>query len=274
MTESEHILPVSGKDSILFLSDVHLGSSSVPADRDLEAELVTLLGYCEKHGMKLVLLGDFFDYWMEYPKYHPPLGETILEAFRQYHRRTANRTLYITGNHDNWTGNYLPHLGFELEHEYRMLETDAGTLLVLHGDGLADARMKLPRPMVHRILRNPYFVSLYRTLFPPDLGLRLMRWYSSRSRKTKSRGEQGLVQLQTGRFLESWSQKRIEENPRLLAVICGHSHLPALCESDGKFVVNTGSYLDHRSLGLYTNGQMQIVIWDADLMQLRSTLRQ
>lgn len=271
MRDSEQIFAVPEKGSMLFLSDVHLGSPCVPTHRDLQNELVLLLNYCEKHEIKLVLLGDFFDYWMEYPRHHPPLGQTILEAFNQYHRRTGNRTLFITGNHDNWTGAYLPGLGFDLEHEYRILQTDAGKLLLLHGDGLGDARMRLPRPIMHRILRNAYFVSLYQKLFSPDSGIRLMKWYSSRSRKTKTRNDQELIQLQTGRYLEHWARQHMEEHPELLAVVCGHSHRPALCKTSNKFVVNTGSYLDHRSLGLYTNGLMQIVIWDAEVMQLRGT---
>lgn len=56
----------------LFISDVHLGAFDKATEKEIEDELIALINHCCEQKIKIYILGDLFDYWMEYPKkIHP-----------------------------------------------------------------------------------------------------------------------------------------------------------------------------------------------------------
>jgi UDP-2,3-diacylglucosamine pyrophosphatase LpxH len=244
----------------LFLSDVHLGAFSDSDNRKIESDLIRLIHYCETKQLRMVILGDFFDFWMEYSGKPPPLGQAVLRRFRDYHSKTGSHTLYITGNHDNWTDEYLRKVGFDVEHEYRILRSNDTSIMVMHGDGLQDPGMKLPRPAMHRFLRNPYFVSLYQAILPSTPGWSIMQMFSGMNRKmedsAKSRRQREL--------LDAWARTRVRDDDSIQAIIYGHHHHPVLWQKRGKTCMNCGFFGRDRTAGLYTNNNFKIVIWDAD----------
>ncbi len=246
--------------SLLFLSDVHLGGWSADKNRILEEQLIRLVDFCRENALEIVILGDFFDYWMEYPAGKvPPLGDRILEHFHRYHIRTGSHTLFVTGNHDNWTNGYLVDLGFDLEHEYRIIQDAETSIMVLHGDGLRDPAMGLPRPRMHRILRNAYFIKMYQTLLPPRLGWFGMRLFSRLSRTTGDAAPHS-----DGRaMLDEWAISKVLADDRIQAVVYGHHHRPVLWKQQGLTCMNCGSFGSDYSLGLYANKAFETVTWDA-----------
>ncbi|NIU01308.1 MAG: hypothetical protein GWN62_08805, partial [Aliifodinibius sp.] len=100
---------------LLFISDVHLGGFSDNKNERIESELIQLINYCQRNDIHLAVLGDLFDYWMEYPDFVPNLGRKLLDRFESFNKELGP-TLYITGNHDNWTRNHLEDRGFYLIH--------------------------------------------------------------------------------------------------------------------------------------------------------------
>lgn len=267
--EKNSTSPASYYHSCLFLSDVHLGGFSGEANRKLEQDVIRLVAWCENNKLPIIILGDFFDYWMEYPDRVPPVGQKLLEHFRNYHRKNNLSTLYVTGNHDNWTSGYLESFGFDIEHEYRIIATPAGNTLVFHGDGFRDPAMNFPRPLLHRLLRNSYFVSIYQTLLPPRLGWKLMKMYSKTGKKESDHPES----LKMRAHLNTWARDRVRSEPELQAVIFGHHHHPFIENVDGKTSMNCGSFALERTAGLYTNENFQIVIWDGNKNKLVSRNR-
>ncbi len=246
--------------SFLFISDVHLGAYSEQKNRELEFEIIQLVDFCREQGLEIVILGDFFDYWMEYPGGRvPSIGRDVLHHFRQYHEQTGSHTLFITGNHDNWTNGYLTDLGFDVEHEYRILADSTASILVLHGDGLRDPAMKLPRPAIHRLLRNSYFIKTYQTLLPPRLGWIGMRLFSGSSRKS------GEINPETSRanMLDSWARNHVRTNDEIQAIVYGHHHRPVLWSENGLICMNCGFFSGNKTLGLYANNTFEIVTWSA-----------
>ncbi|MDG5766404.1 UDP-2,3-diacylglucosamine diphosphatase [Balneolales bacterium ANBcel1] len=243
--------------SLLFFSDAHLGAFSDDRNRQLERELVELMEYCEEQEIRPVILGDLFDYWMEFDSRPPPLAENLLTWFRNYHRRSGNQTLFVTGNHDNWSFGYLDSLGFDVEHEYRILRAGNKRILVLHGDGLADPAMNLPRPALHRLLRNSYFIWMYQRVFPPPLGWHLMKKFS----KTSKQRNRTHFNSATVSNLDTWAHSRITEDPELDAVVYGHHHKPVHAALSGKNALNCGSFARFKTAALYTNGKFELVTW-------------
>lgn len=237
-------------DRYLFLSDLHLGTGSGREEHQLEQEAVHLLDHCIEADLKLVLLGDLFDYWMEFGDSVPPIAHRFLDALQRYNR-IAGPTLYITGNHDNWTSGYFESIGCTVEPEWSQLPLGDRTSLLLHGDGLADPAMNLPRPVWHRLLRSGWFVTLFQHLFPARTGWRIMATFSRWNRERET---------ETPERLDRWARETLEIGPYDF-VICGHDHIPRIRYWDGGIYMNCGAFYSNRTAIRYTNGKPELVVW-------------
>jgi len=242
----------------VFLSDVHLGAFSDLDDQSVRNDLAELIRYCSDQGIKIHLHGDLFDYWMEYPKWRPDLGNEILRCFSDYMKEHGPIN-YVTGNHDNWTNGYFEKLGFNISHDFFDLSLNGKRLFLHHGDGLSVPDMNLPRPKMHRLLRNKMFVKLYQKLLPPKAGISVMKAFSIIS-KRRAHCDPSI--------LDDWS-KEFLKNSTYDVVICGHDHHPRINEYEFGTYMNTGTFFEHRTIGMYTNGILELVTWDAALQILK-----
>ena len=245
---------------LLFLSDVHLGGFSEERNHRIERELINLIDYCENNGIQIFVLGDLFDYWMEYPTYIPELGANLKERFNQYNR-VMGPTLYITGNHDNWTRSYFQSIGFTVERKYRQLKRGDQTLLLLHGDGLIDEQGTMIRPAMHRLLRNKTFIKYYQKILPPRAGISLMRWFSRVNRFFGPLKEDTQV-------LDDWAQQMLRNTVNDF-IFCGHDHAPRRLNFSYGSYLNIGTFYKHRSLVLYNNEGAELVVWSDTSKQLK-----
>lgn len=258
-----------GSEGILFLSDAHLGGFDAARNRRIEASLIRLIDYCEEHGYRICVLGDLFDYWMEYADrgWAPDLGRELLERFRAFND-PARPTLFITGNHDYWTGPRLPSYGFDVEHAWRERSLGGRRVLLMHGDGRPDPANpeSMERPLLHRLLRNKSFVEGYQKMLPPGAGIRLMRLFSRLTRRFD--GAEHETQM-----LDQWSERFLRATDFDL-VVCGHDHNPRVRTYDFGTFVNLGTFYRHRSLCLYNKGEFSLVVWsdtDGELRPYRTT---
>lgn len=239
-------------DRYLLLGDLHIGARGGEADRELEQEAIDLLTYCQTHDLKLLLLGDLFDYWMEYPQKVPTLASRFREKLSDYNRLTGP-TLYITGNHDNWTRDYFESIGCIVCNESVRLPIGDTSVLLLHGDGLADPSMNLPRPLWHRLLRSGSFVKIYQKIFPPRAGLRVMAAFSSWSRNGG---------IDSPDRLDRWARETLDIGSYDF-VICGHDHTPRIRHWGEGTYINCGAFLTSRTAVRYTNDTPELVVWNA-----------
>jgi UDP-2,3-diacylglucosamine hydrolase len=239
---------------IIFLSDVHLGGYDAKTNEQIERDLLTLLNYVEKNG-QIILVGDLFDYWMEYRGKWPKYGESVLKAFESINKKSP--TIYITGNHDNWTGERILDAGFDVEHEYREVEIDGKRVFLLHGDGLTDERFKFERPGLNRVIRNRQFLDIYQTIFPPKVGVEIMRKFSSFS-KWRDTGVQNSTK-RIDRFV-----KTLLKEPEIDVVVCGHYHVHRFINDEDGLYINLGTFYRHRTVGRHTKGMFELVTWDGN----------
>ena len=167
----------------LFLADVHLGGSRLLGE-NYEMHLCSLIRHAAENKIHLYLLGDVFDYWMEFPerkkKYSssnlsagepklPPIGSTLLDTIQEYNK-TFTTVYYILGNHDCWDAGYFNSIGCKVFTDGCKIKIDEQTICLLHGDGLPTKRTHinentigpLKRPLLHTILRSRVysFVSI------------------------------------------------------------------------------------------------------------------
>lgn len=243
----------------LFISDAHLGGFSPSINRRVELELIDLIDFCETNNYEIHILGDLFDYWMEYPNYKPELAKDLLLRFDNYNRDTGS-TLYITGNHDNWTNGYFKTIGFEVESNHRFLHLDEKKVMLLHGDGLDDPSFGLHRPLFHRLLRNSTFIKIYQTLLPPAAGLQVMKKFSriARAREVD----------ETEKNLNKWAEKELERSDTDF-IICGHDHTPRILEFGFGTFINLGTFYEHHTVAEYNNGNFSLVTWNPTAGQLQ-----
>lgn len=247
---------------MLFISDAHLGGFSEEENGRIEAELVQLINYCQRKEIALTILGDLFDYWMEYPETVPRLGKKLLNRFESYNQ-AMGPTLFITGNHDNWTGEHLPDRGFKVEGEHQILSFGEHNVMVLHGDGIADHQLSLPRPPLHRLLRSDAFIKIYQKIFPPKTGIQIMKYFSRFSRLLEWKEDNEREQK-----LNQWAEKTIRRKD-VDIIICGHDHIPRKEHFDFGTYINLGTFYRHRTMAYYNNGSVSLVCWHPELQTLK-----
>lgn len=238
---------------VLFLSDAHLGGFSPSENARIEEELIQVIDYCQQRNIRMAILGDLFDYWMEYPRHTPSLGKRLLDRFETFNRQLGP-TLYITGNHDNWTRNHLRERGFYLEREHFTSTIGSKQLMMLHGDGLEESSYNLPRPPFHRLLRNDWFIKGYQWVLPARWGVQLMKYFSRLSRWRNSPEEETKI-------LDQWSRQKLEKSA-VDMIICGHDHVPRKNEFSFGTYVNLGTFYQHRTMALYNKDRLALVSWE------------
>lgn len=242
-------------NSHVFLSDVHLGAFPDAQNDEIENNLLSLISHCKQHRIALYILGDLFDYWMEFPakNYVPKHGFEVLNALEDYNH-SVKPVLYITGNHDNWTFGHFDKLGFDVEENHRQIQINNNHFLLMHGDGVSGSEFHYPRPLSHRILRNKTFVNLYQRLLSPKSGLNLMKWFSSQTRKRDIKDPEPLNKLAS----------ELIQNRKTDFFICGHDHIPRKIEFEQGTFFNCGAFYKHGSLVLYNNDTCSLVKWQSD----------
>lgn len=238
----------------LFISDVHLGAFSEQTNARIEEDLIALISYCKTERIEIHILGDLFDYWMEYPEkdFVPTLGEHILDAFEDYNK-SLTPALFITGNHDNWTFGHFKDRGFDLEPNFRLKEIDGKRFLLMHGDGVAASRIDFPRAAFHKVLRSPKFVSTYQKVLSPEKGLATMKLFSSITRRRNNHNPEPLNR----------QAKKIFNKHTLDYIISGHDHIARMETFSGGNYINLGAFFKNRTLALYTKGELKLVRWKA-----------
>lgn len=226
---------------VLFLSDVHLGAFSEAVQNELETALKSLIDLCIKEKIQIYLLGDLFDYWMEYPDFISPLGKSVLDRFEKYNSK-CGPAYFITGNHDFWDRGHFADRGFIVEYEFLRKELFGKQFLLFHGDGLSAPKFELPRPCLHQFLRNPSFVRCYQNVFSGETGNHLMKVFSEFTRDDRN--------PDPGR-LSRWARFFLDKTV-VDYIITGHDHLPRMETFSTGTYINTGAFFRDRTLLLYT----------------------
>jgi UDP-2,3-diacylglucosamine hydrolase len=245
-----------GGEGLLVVSDAHLGGlpdgrGGNELEKLVESELVDMLEQAVESGFEPVLAGDMFDYWMEYGSTVPELGARFRTVLTRLVRECGTVDM-VTGNHDNWTGRHFPDRGVRIHGETVTRESDAGRILILHGDGLRDPAYGLPRPIKHRFLRNRLFVALYRSLLPPRMGWGLMRWFSARSRRGQVDDPSRLDMA-----ARDWVASGLA-----VVVVAGHDHRARLLSWENGIYVNCGFFGRDRTACLIREDVVRVVRWD------------
>jgi len=222
---------------IFFAGDCHFEHRPDPDRLRLFLEFLRGVG----EGDILVLLGDIFDFWFEYPGIVQKAHLPVLCAFRELSEKAE--IIYIPGNHDIWAGPAMEEFGPKVRKGGVMLELGGKRLLALHGD-MIGRRNSLGR----LILGNPFLTWLY-SLIHPSVGIPLASWVSRLSRVRSGRKE-------LPPEVQAWMLKEMPDG--LSCMVAGHFHVPFIYERDGKIIACAGDWLVSFTYIVYENGVLSL----------------
>ncbi len=231
---------------IFIASDIHLGATAP----EQEKAFLTWLADVPDVASRLILNGDLFDFWFEYPRAIPPGHERSLSVLRE----AVDAGLPITlmgGNHDWWGGRYLEEeIGLEFLRDPVVRDLNGFRTLIAHGDGLdtSDLAYQALRVVLRSRLTRWAFGQL-----GPKLGGRVAGQVSQTEKRWVEPDENT---RRKSRHLEEWAATALADDPTLDLVVLGHTHLPVLSEVEpSRWYANSGDWVFHRTFVALTQGQ-------------------
>lgn len=164
-----------------FVSDVHLCCGD-DGDTSRTGTFVNFLRSLQGKADVLYLLGDIFDFWLEYEDEIPSGYEPVLSEIKAL-ASSGCKVKFFRGNHDYWTLDYFKReLGMEVFREPYLIEKINGMdVCVGHGDIVGCRTLK--ERITFFLFRNPFLIGVLRRLPRHWISTFAHRW-SVRSRKS------------------------------------------------------------------------------------------
>ncbi|MCP4583734.1 MAG: UDP-2,3-diacylglucosamine diphosphatase [candidate division Zixibacteria bacterium] len=240
---SEQISIFQKGKPVYFISDAHLSFEN----GQIEDKLVNFLNSIIGKAGYLYILGDLFDFWLEYKHVVPSAYLKTLAALLKL-KQAGVEIVYLPGNHDFWLGNYLhKQVGITLAGDQLEIDHHGKKIHLYHGDGLAygDYGYRL----LKKLFRFKPNIWLYK-LMPVDWAYRLAHRTSGASREYTSKKPKDL------RGYYDYAAEKIKSGCD--AVIMGHTHVPEIKKLDNGLYINTGDWLDHFSYVVLENGEFKL----------------
>jgi UDP-2,3-diacylglucosamine hydrolase len=220
----------------IVVADAHLGQAPPAVTDAFHAFLDTV----PQPGDQLLINGDLFDFWFEYPTVVPRRHfGTVIRLRSLVERGIA--VIFMGGNHDRWGGDFLRHdVGVAYHAAGAELVLAGRRTFAVHGDGLTEQHWS--GAFTHWLLRQPLTVAVFRSLHPA-LGF----WIADRLSGTLADSTKDAAVLDRAEAAQAtYAQALLARRPDLSLVIMAHTHRARLeVLSDGRAYLNPGAFLDH-----------------------------
>lgn len=233
---------------IYFISDVHLGFFERETDKKREDNLLKLLNTIMPDCERLVIVGDFFDYWFEWDLVVPKYFYRTLAMLHQL-RDHGIEIDYVMGNHDFGHKTFFKEeLGIEIYPDAIVREFFGKKFYIYHGDGLS--YHDTPYRILKRILRNKFSLWLYNKFIHPDLAIKLAASTSNKSRKftdSKKYGDQdGMLDAAKAKIDEGYDY-----------VVFGHRHKQFNIKHNHGTYINLGDWFNAPGAGVFDGNKFR-----------------
>jgi len=202
----------------------------------------------------LVLLGDIFDFWFDYPHFRLRGYDSILQALDSV-RDSGTRIHFIGGNHDIWAADFMSRrFGCAPGGDSTILELGDRRVLLTHGDGLLkfDWAYNSFRAMV----RNRAGIVLAKSLHPEIL-YALSTWLSGRSRSA-TRDEASRIEMRGRKWLDE------QRSPEWDLMVMGHVHHAFQISSGSRQMASLAGWFDILGYGLLQEGRFRLLDFARD----------
>ncbi|MGF1559142.1 MAG: UDP-2,3-diacylglucosamine diphosphatase [Flavobacteriaceae bacterium] len=232
---------------VYFASDNHLGAPTMEASRPREKKFVAWLDEIKHDAAAIFLLGDLFDFWMEY-KTVVPKGFTRTLGKLAEISDSGIPIFYFVGNHDLWMNGYFEEeLAIPVFHQPQQYEMNGLTFFIGHGDGLGPHDKGYKR--MKKVFTNPVSKWFYRWLHP-DLGVRLARYFSVKN-KLISGDEDAKFLGEDNEWLVQYAKRKLQTR-HYDHFIFGHRHLPLEIDLNGRSrYTNLGDWVNYYTFAVF-----------------------
>ncbi len=245
--------------NIYFASDFHLGVDALESSVQRENKIVRWLESVQDQMRELYLVGDVFDYWFEYKKTVP---KGFIRLFgKLMELRDNNIPIYFfSGNHDMWMFRYFEdEFGIPIYREPIIREIDGRRFFIGHGDGLGagDYGYKFIKKVFNHPLNQWAFGWVH-----PDIGLKLMQYFSAKSRQYT--GDEAPFEVPEKEWLVQFAESDVKIN-NIDFYIFGHRHLPIdyLLTNGRTRYINIGEWMYASSYGVWDGKNIEIQFFDS-----------
>lgn len=236
-------------DSIAyFISDLHLGAAYRGLDPGRETLVLRFLEEKAASAGHLFILGDLFEFWMEYRLFVPKQHFRVLAALESLVRRGVE-VHYLSGNHDFNLGSFFrEQIGLKVHDDEIRVELQGKRLLLMHGDGLAKADWKYR--IMKKVFRHPLSNRLFRLLHP-DFGMGLALATSKASRDQHQNRPRHMDQYEA-------ACRAILSDGRQDILMHGHTHAAFVKRFPEGVYVNSGEWITKMEYVAMENGECRI----------------
>ncbi len=239
---------------IYFASDNHLGAPNQEQSRPREMKFVSWLDHVKKDAAAIFLVGDLFDFWMEY-KTVVPKGFTRTLGKLAEITDSGIPVYYFVGNHDLWMNGYFEEeLNIPVFHKPQQLQINSASFFIGHGDGLGPGDKGYKR--MKKVFTNPLAKWLYRWLHP-DWGVRLAQYFSVKNRLIS--GDEDINFLgEDKEWLVQYAKRKLESQHYDYFVF-GHRHLPLeIALQDNSKYVNLGDWISYYTYAVFDGTELSL----------------
>lgn len=242
--------------TVFFISDAHFGIP-VQGGEYREEHFADLLENAPKNLSDLYIIGDLFDFWVEYRYTIRSDYFSVLFSLKKLVQRGV-KVHYLAGNHDFALGSFLKEIiGIDIYHNSLEIEIQGKRVYLFHGDGLIKKDMGYR--ILKKVLRNPFNQRLYKLLHP-DWGVTIGSFFSGSSRKYLRK----FLSESIIREYRNHALKQLEAGNDI--VIYGHTHRAELCHFDSGIYLNTGSWLINYNYASMTDGEVSLWRYRPDML--------
>jgi len=237
-----------------FASDNHLGAPTREESRPREKKFVAWLDEIKHDAAVIFLLGDLFDFWMEY-KTVVPKGFTRTLGKLAEITDSGIPIYYFVGNHDLWMNGYFEEeLNIPVFHRPQQYEINGVSFFIGHGDGLGPHDMGYKR--MKKVFTNPFSKWLYRGLHP-NFGVRLAQYFSVKN-KLISGDEDAKFLGEDKEWLVQYAKRKLENN-HYDHFIFGHRHLPMEIDLNEKSrYTNLGDWISYYTYAVFDGEELSL----------------
>lgn len=240
---------------VYFSSDNHLGAPTMELSYPREKKFVAWLDEIKTDAAAIFLLGDLFDFWMEY-KTVVPKGFTRTLGKLAEIADSGIPIFFFVGNHDLWMNGYFEdELGIPVFHKPQQFKINEKTFFIGHGDGLGPNDKGYKR--MKKVFTNPFSKWLFRWLHP-DLGVRLAQYLSVKN-KLISGDEDAKFLGEENEWLVQYAKRKLEKN-HYDYFIFGHRHLPLeIPLNESSTYINLGDWIGYYTYGVFDGEQFRLM---------------
>lgn len=248
-----------------FASDVHLGLNiKNRSAEEREALFLNWLDMVEIELCKnnapdrgaLFLLGDIFDFFMEYKSV---ISKKHIRVISKIDRMVSKgiKISIFKGNHDTWHYDYFESIGVDIYGSPTLFDLNGIKVMMSHGHNIMVDKAPFGYRFMYSIFNSKFLLKVYRFCVHPDLSNWFGSLWSSSSRQSKNITH---IFEKEDEPVVKFSRQELEKCSDIAYFIFGHLHSPIIynLNNSSKLVV-LGEWVDNPTYGVLDTSKFELL---------------